>query len=982
VDNWVYHKAYETPTEVSYANDDWIGAKVFNLQNLQKKISESNKDDEINMSEFRATAEIDLKKWCEDHGKDPAEFLFNKNNTTSAVEVRVIRITPNYMDETKSTKDYGPWTYQDQVTWNYIVTETFDPEIDYDEIRRRAENEMHSLEAAGVKHVFGRRTYTGEDMRENGWSEFTDDDTIVTVYSHTVSSNGRHYLITPCAWNESKGQHLLSKSDFESAVAQFLFIRQDLEGIVLYSSTNIEDCNDVAKRLHNAHEIWYCVEEPTTKAEEKALPLSLMMDSRPVSDSKYKKACFLTLRCKLDTVGNIEGQLSRLSVVAQAFSPYWDGAKWFPMNLKSGYKYYSEPNDKKKRTLLVDGEKTAKEQYEYKRMVGLDAIRTKGGNNWKSLVDAEIFDHVISEHSSDVNPTYSSNGKNVYITDDALKFLEDESGLLNTPANAFALTVIGQQCGIDAKDFGEINELSLGEWYEQLQAVKDGRVNDDGTDFELRFGCNAYLYSGVKVEDVLSKIASSGRAAYTRDDNGKLIVVMDNPVEYPRGVLNSENALGTTITYNFNLSPSGLMINFKNEANNYQDFGLPVMDDGEDYRNPTKAIEQGAVDFVTNIDQIYSLGRFVMANSIFGKKAISWKAGIEGYDINFGEVYAVSTDILLIGLANARIADLILSKDGTKCYGVILTDTYEFDGRTKDGRSIYGIEIHQPGQYEESKVVTIRFNNGEGITDGENRVNCQQIGVTNKVVFEAPISLVGRTLDNGVSYNFNPQQGNNVNIGEIGKISELYRVKSKTPEDKGTFTLQLVKYDPEFYNYGKALPKIKSNTSMIQTDTDSVVTVSGLVPAEYVNESNNTQRKELSDALSDITVDTPYILSVNGSNVIKNGDGSVTLTPTLFKGATQIDTVPSEMKIQWYVDNVASLGYGPGRFVDESILELTGEDVSDKVLVTCKLEDIQRYVAGFEDESGEILYSGFLDEDTSKADREYLEGFQDATRSL
>lgn len=708
----------------AYGNEGWVGSRLFNLQEAEEYLKNKGDDEEdkTNVSQFRLTATADLKTFCSKNGLTPSEFLFSDDNTTKCIEVRVVRISPNYLNETKNpsgSKTIGPKTFHDSIKWTIIETETID---------------------TGLK---------GADINS-------------------------------------------------------------------------------------------------------------MNPQKPVSDRRYRDMCILAMSCKADPVGNIQNQLEKLSVVAQAFAPAWDKEeqKWLPSGIVSKYKYFDEFGNE-----MTGAD--AKERYEEKRQAGnLKAERTKGGNNWRELMDEIIFG---SKTRTAISGNVTFNTKGDSKSTNILKFLEDTREkpngegpyLNNSSASQFLLACYGKHLGIDAMGEDRVHQLAMGEWHDKASDVVDGSKDKSGEPVHMFMSCNAYIYSAQKLEDILSKIAVSGRAGYTLDDNGKLVAVMDAEVPYPEGVLNNQNAIATSIVYDFKPAPSGYLVTFNNEDNFGIAESIPVMLDGEDEKNPKREIEQISFDFVTNITQVYSLGRYMLANKVFGKRALTWKAGIEGASIQYGSVFKVTHDMLMVGQACGRIVDFI--EDSQYVYGVILSDSYEFDGKDN-----HAIEIMQPEQYAESKVIVVDVNSGDGLTyltteDGHKSgdvIPCQSVGMTNTVIFAQAIRKDGNFVSGTKTYYFNPKIGNLVNYGIKDKVSDLYRVKRKQPDANFTYTFQLTPYQKDFFNYGAAIPELNRNITVPSRVTDAEISVDNKITLADLNKRTDQVQKDvieyIDDAISEI----------------------------------------------------------------------------------------------------------------------------------
>ena len=128
----------------SSVNLGWVGAKAYNLESLG-----GTNGDQAGLNEIRCVAVEELKTWAYYslltdaeralEGSAPEQFaviftekflayFMDYTNTTKSIEVRVIRLSPNYINEVQSTKEHGTYTFNDDFTWEYLSYTTYDEE--------------------------------------------------------------------------------------------------------------------------------------------------------------------------------------------------------------------------------------------------------------------------------------------------------------------------------------------------------------------------------------------------------------------------------------------------------------------------------------------------------------------------------------------------------------------------------------------------------------------------------------------------------------------------------------------------------------------------------------------------------------------------------------------------------------------------------------------------------------------------------------
>lgn len=101
---------------------DWMFPSIFgrNFVNFEKFSGE----DFVSQTRLSATVELS-KEFCK-------EYILNEENTMKAIEIRVLRVSPSYIDEKKSSSDsdnktnYGPASYSDLINVSLLATKTFD----------------------------------------------------------------------------------------------------------------------------------------------------------------------------------------------------------------------------------------------------------------------------------------------------------------------------------------------------------------------------------------------------------------------------------------------------------------------------------------------------------------------------------------------------------------------------------------------------------------------------------------------------------------------------------------------------------------------------------------------------------------------------------------------------------------------------------------------------------------------------------------
>ena len=721
------------PSEIYSAdiNDGWLNSQIFNLESLG-----GTNEDEEGINEIRCVTSVDFVAWARENlltedertlpdaetilAKKMKAYFYDSSNSTKSIEVRVVRISPCYIDETTSTKEHSAFKFNDIFTWTTLSSEILD----------------------------------GDELLKN----------------------------------------------------------------------------------------------------------NVVSQKRPLTDERMRKLCVLSLKAKTDNVDQLSNTIKKLSCVAQSFSPYYDNVtkKWVPESVTKQNKYFRPPvkvdaNGNRGDAAVVPpftyepGQEITEQQFYQDRQNGIKSTQSSAGNNFvPQIVNGVIrtLSHVDPLGRYYIPNDDKENGQYKTDCDGTLLYCK------NIVSSMFLLAGIGPQLGVDAlgyeqnfydstthelkSDFGDFDTVALAKWNEELKELKDGSyypsdgyhydlngnrvAHHAGDEVKMYFTANAYVYQPEMLENILAKIAVAGRAVYTRNNKGRITVVMDKPEKYPVALINQQNTLKSTYSISFDELPSGLQIVFPDEADGYQQNNFYCMRDGEDADNPHGAIEQCHFDYVTNNYQQNSLGTYLLANRILNREVVSKQLGIEGASIGLGNLVLVSDDTMLIGTdTGARISKLL--EDDEKIYGFLINNTYKYTGETETIGGVtkckQGCMVMQPSQYKEYKVITLRLAKKNTSVTVEGVTYTVKKGNTNVVVFDVPITKT-QSAQGGNFYYYQPQVENLVSFGIVGNITATYRVIKIKGNNNRTFDFTLAKYQEDLYNYGRALPSFQNN--MTQSD--------------------------------------------------------------------------------------------------------------------------------------------------------------------
>ena len=756
-------------------NTGWYNAQVFNLQPL----GATNEDAE-GANEIRCVTNVNLIEWAranlltaeEREGADAELWLMRKfkayffcgTNTTKSVEVRVVRISPCYLDEPTSSGDYSAFKFNDVFTWNTLTSEMID----------------------------------GDELMVN--------DNIVPL--------------------------------------------------------------------------------------------------RPLTEERMRKLCIVSLKAKTDNIDQLSNTIKQFSCIAQSFAPYYDEdtKKWVPENVNKITKYYKPPVEVSPRE-WQEGQEITEEQFYEDRQNGIKSTIAPSGNDFvKNLVTNVIRtqSHIDERNRYFIPYDDMEDGDYKEGCDGTLNYCT------NNVASMFLLAGIGPMAGVDAMGYeqsfyengelkntaGDFNMTSLATWAMETKELKDGSFypsdgyhydykgnyvhHTRGEEVKVFFSANAYIYSAEILENILTKIATAGRAVYTRDNKNRLTVIMDKPEKYPVALINQQNTLSSSYNLSFEELPSGLQMTFPDETDGYEQNTFYCMVDGENSDNPRKAIEQYSIAYVTNAYQQNSLGRYLLANRILNKEVVSKKIGMEGASIALGDLVLVQDDTMLIGTDNGgRVTQLIESEQ--YIYGFVINNTFHYTGEEEtytDGnnqtqtRCVQGVVVLQPSKYKESRLITLRLAKANTSIVINGKTFVLKKGNTNTVLFDRPVAKDPNDSD---YYVFRPQLENLVSFGKVGSITSTYRVIKIKPDSKRNYELTLSKYQEELYQYGRALPSFQNNMTISDRRAEDFFPLSDNVKTSDVAGIATQAAAQTQGVIDDIFGKTPSVPQNLVANVSKDG---------------------------------------------------------------------------------------------------------------
>lgn len=430
------------------------------------------------------------------------------------------------------------------------------------------------------------------------------------------------------------------------------------------------------------------------------------------------------------------------------------------------------------------------------------------------------------------------------------------------------------------------NMMALKEAFEYTEAIDIGK----STVGAIPYKCNMYITAQQKALAIMQTILVTARAFWFYDEYGRFEIHNDKPKMNPVLMITDENSIQSSNMRDFSKGIAGYHLTFNDEANGFQQGEVYVLREGQTRNAHTRDIIDQTINGVTNAEQVWSLGAYMLACSITQKESWTRKLNHVGGNLTIGSLVSVQSSTLMIGTdTSGRIAKLI--EDENFIYGFICDLTYDYrEEYGQEGENVQGCSIFQAGAKNHSKVVTLRFANAaqqqQGIAvdtedpeyAGNNGVYANLKGQTNLVLFEKKIiKQVEREFEQGpdeatdtkVFTQFIPKPGDIVAFGNVGSITKLGVVYQLTYDEKHHVTASIYPYYDSIYHAGRSLPVLESSmTKLPYNDTPPVdFSASMSDVSDALEEANKNIRVVVQeivdgDTQSDAKPDTPVMLGV------------------------------------------------------------------------------------------------------------------------
>lgn len=300
------------------------------------------------------------------------------------------------------------------------------------------------------------------------------------------------------------------------------------------------------------------------------------------------------------------------------------------------------------------------------------------------------------------------------------------------------------------------SRLHLPSLYEWAQFCDQVPTPPSGSFFDNpRFQCDFILDYDATLQTVLGQVSSAAQASLNIID-GKYGVLIDKKRTVPVQIFTPRNSSNFSSTRAYTAKPHALKIKYVDPGVDWQVQELTVYDDGYDANTATEFDELNSFA-VTNTEQAWRFGRYMLAQNRLRQETISLTVDFEYLVCTRGDYVQITQDIMKVGGTPARVKSVSGSQ-------VII------DNAIESVAGSYGFVFRG--------------------SDGAIKTNTL-------------------TILNSTTFNFNgpdlPEEGDLVIIGLVGFVTYDCIVKSITPNDDLTANLVLVEkadavYDAESLN--------------------------------------------------------------------------------------------------------------------------------------------------------------------------------------
>ena len=349
-----------------------------------------------------------------------------------------------------------------------------------------------------------------------------------------------------------------------------------------------------------------------------------------------------------------------------------------------------------------------------------------------------------------------------------------------------------------------LDMTSIYSWWQDCEAI-------DSRTAAAKFYYDKVIEQKTNMADLLTEICSVGRAV--RDGyGGKLGVVRDVVQAEPRGMFTARNTRGLSGSFILKEMPHAFRVLYGDEDQEYQETAVIVYADGHDELT-AKVIEDLPAAGITRKEAAWTYGRYYLANLQLRPEVISFRAGIDAYNVRKGDYVVLNHDVPRHGLSVGKIAGI--ETDGSGDVTAITLDEY---CQIESGKT-YSVAIRRPIPVAIVMTAAVKTVAGE----------------TRRLEFVTPIAAASSpAVGDLVSFGETDKEVRDVVVKEINPIDDLefeMTVVDRAPAIQDADTDSIPPFDPQIsYNPDTSAPAPVLGLTL----TENIVVEAGQYKSEVV----------------------------------------------------------------------------------------------------------------------------------------------------
>lgn len=283
------------------------------------------------------------------------------------------------------------------------------------------------------------------------------------------------------------------------------------------------------------------------------------------------------------------------------------------------------------------------------------------------------------------------------------------------------------------------------------------------------------------VDDVLNDICAAGVATLSKVNN-IYSVIIDNERPIIKGMVTPRNSWDYKGNINYPDLPHALRIEFRNQDKGYETDERIVYADGYDENNAT-LYERLEFPSCTNANLAYWYGRRYFATAVLQPETHTFKMDFESMTFNRGDRITLVNDVILVGVGQGRIKELIVDD-------------------VNEPTSVLGFTIDDRLSIPESINLAVRIRDNNATQGYKYHLLEQTQGVNDTFMFATVIP-----------YNEAPAVGSLCAFVEDGKELDLIITQIKPNKDQSA-TITAIDYAPGRFTPLDVIPEFESNITI------------------------------------------------------------------------------------------------------------------------------------------------------------------------